>query len=319
MLCTKCGVSTTDEGDLHCRRNFLNEVKKILSFGDIDKAKIFVEQAKFNETWKEDVFARLIAEPLKQRNQLRWEAVKEERRQEESRREREFMSQIAQYYIPIKNLLTSEKFREADTYVLMMQMENPNIPIWEKYNLMWRKVEAVRVAYTQRHDWDNFYTLLEKENISSFVHITDATNLPSIMEHGGLFSNEAMKDLGISPSVYASTELSRSLDAHRGISDYIHLSVQKSPMMYAGRIGDPVELKIDARFVYAQETKFSDKNAVDGDAKIGQNFEDFEQINFKIANGRWGNEDEKKLFQAEILVKHHIPIEFIEIPEVINF
>jgi hypothetical protein len=175
----------------------------------------------------------------------------------------------------------------------------------------------------KRTDWQRFDKVIEQENIRFLVHVTDISNLESIKRYG-LYSKQAMEDFAIQPTHYVSNVLSRELDGRRGIYDYIHLSLQKAPMFHVaeqeGRIRS-IELRIDPMLIYAQETKFSDKNATDNSAHVGDAFEDFEKINFKIANGRerWSSEEEKKLFQAEILVKHHIPKEFIEFMEVIEF
>lgn len=167
-----------------------------------------------------------------------------------------------------------------------------------------------------RQDWEDFYKILEKEKIKSFVHYTTQRNCESIKKNG-LLSKRLLDDNHIQPE-YISNNLSRNLDAYNGISNYIHLSIQKSPMMSAAEIRNNtplVPLYIDRRIIFAEETLFSDKNSADKSATIGDTIKSFAQINFRIAKSEWKTENEKKLFQAEILVKNHIPIEYITFPK----
>jgi hypothetical protein len=315
--CSRCGTETDDGGDLHCRKILVSEVKKLLSLGKIEEAESLISRAQGDEDWerwKREMFVRFSSEPIRQRYQLKWD---EEARLE---REREAVADnvIATILNSTRPPTSQRELLDMDVRMLEKQMELGDLPLWERYKLVrfekYADVHPILISYTQRKNWQDFKNVLNRENLPAFVHVTDESNIPSIRKYGGLYSNDAMKKYGIQPLVFASGELSRELDNNRGISDHIHLSVQKSPMMHAvereGRI-KPVTLKIDPGFVYAQETRFSDKNAVDNQANTGSRLEDFDRINFSVAKGRWTNEEEKKLFQAEILVKHHIPIEFI--------
>ena len=65
--------------------------------------------------------------------------------------------------------------------------------------------------------------------------------------------------------------------------------------------------------IYWEETLFSDENATANSVIIGGGLDDFKRINFELAkSGLWQNEEEKKLIQAEVLVKSHIPLNFIK-------
>ena len=315
--CSRCGIETDDDSDLHCRKILVSEVKNLLSLGKIEEAESLVSHTQGNddwEKWKREMLTRFSSEPIRQRYQLKWdEEAKQEREKEEA-----VDNVIASVFNSTHPPASQRELLDMDVRMLSKQMELGDFPLWERYKLFrqgkYTDAHPLLISYTQRQNWQDFRNVLSRESLSAFIHITDESNIPSIRKYGGLYSNDAMKKYGIQPAVFASSEHSRGLDNHHGISDHNHLSVQKSPMMYAvekeGRI-KPVILKIDARFVYAQETRFSDKNAVDNQANTGSHLEDFERINFPIAKGRWTNEEEKKLFQAEILIKHHIPIEFI--------
>ncbi len=315
--CSRCGTETDDSNDLHCRKILVNEVKNLLSLGKIEEAESLVSHTQGSddwEKWKREMLARFSSEPIRQRYQLKWdEEAKQEREKEEA-----VDNVIASVFNSTRPPASQRELLDMDVRMLSKQMELGDFSLWERYKLFrqgeYTDAHPLLISYTQRKNWQDFGNVLSRESLPTFIHVTDESNIPSIRKYGGLYSNDAMKKYGIQPAVFASGVLSRELDNHRGISDHIHLSIQKSPMMHAvekeGRI-KPVILKIDARFVYAQETRFSDRNAVDNSANTGSRLEDFERINFQIAKGRWTNEEEKKLFQAEILIKHHIPIEFI--------
>lgn len=319
--CSKCGTETDDYNDLHCRIILQTETRQLLLRGEIEKARNLVSQAQFDEEWKARMLGLLFFEPAID------QAIKQEwfRREMESKKklreeEENINTQLAPFFNTAKGLIEIRKFREVEIYVLKTQMDCPHLPMWEIYNSKLRKEIPdefrIRVNYTHRKDWQRFHDILNREQLPFLIHITDESNLESIREHGGLYSKQAMQEFNIQPNRYASDDLSRSLDNRRGIFDFIHLSIRESPMIFRATLDrgvNPVDLKIDSRFIFAEETKFSDMNATDNNATVGYAIEDFERINFEIANRhrRCQTADEKKLFQAEILVKRHIPLEFI--------
>lgn len=80
-----------------------------------------------------------------------------------------------------------------------------------------------------------------------------------------------------------------------------------------GRINNPVFLEVSPEVIYLEDTLFSDENATANSVIIGCGLDDFKRINFAFAkSGQWQNEQEKKLIQAEVLVKSHIPLSFIK-------
>lgn len=314
--CSKCGTKTTDTGDVHCRKVLVADVKQLLSIHDLEGARLLVQKSTFDENWekwKRDMFERLSFDLRKERMYLKAEAELRERQE----MERIVVAQTSPFLRQAEELVASGQFRESETFMLDNQMRYPTLPLLQRYNAHIRrripKEHLVPMHYTPRADWGRFENIRTKENLYQLVHVTDYGNIELIKRHGGIFSKQAMSEYGIRPGKYASSELSWELDKRNNLWDHIHVSIQKSPMMYVSAI-NPVTLLIDSRFIFAHETRFSDKNSADNGAIIGSAFEDFARINFQIAKGRWGTEYEKKLFQAEILVKHHIPIEFITFP-----
>lgn len=220
-----------------------------------------------------------------------------------------------------ESLIETGRFMDAEAFVIQKQLEYPDSSIWLEYELGPRQkipheIRASSITYNHRNDWQKFKKILDDNHLSYFVHLTDKSNLESIIKHRGLYSKQAMEHLGIRPNKFISDDLSRDLDRNHGIYDYIHLSIKKAPMMYLAEKQQDVELielLIDSRIIYAEETKFSNKNATDSSANVGFDFNNFKKINLQIANGegRWKTEEEKKLFQAEILVERYIPLKLI--------
>ena len=81
-----------------------------------------------------------------------------------------------------------------------------------------------------------------------------------------------------------------------------------------GIIETPISLIIDPSVIYLENTKFSDENATSNAALIGSDLMDFEEIHFDKAMRSYNplQDEDKPFFQAEVLVKEHIPIKYIK-------
>ena len=183
-------------------------------------------------------------------------------------------------------------------------------------------LEAKPILATQvtpdnwKQDWVDYEKILKQYEIQYLYHFTDAANLPSIIQHGGLYSWSDCQENGISILRPGGNELSRDLDQRRSLHEYVRLSLtQNSPMLkqilHEHRIENPVWLQISPDVIYWKDTRYSNRNATANDAEIGAGIEDFKKINFEIATSPYYNEETKSLYQAEILVKTHIPSQFI--------
>ncbi|MDN3687234.1 DarT ssDNA thymidine ADP-ribosyltransferase family protein [Cyclobacterium jeungdonense] len=159
-------------------------------------------------------------------------------------------------------------------------------------------------------------TLIEN-NIFKLYHFTDITNLKSIFDKGGLYSWFYLKDKMVK-NTFASTNLSKDLDSHKMLENYVRLSFNSAqPMMhkaiYEKRINHPIIIEIDPSVIFLKETLFSDRNATDRNAIIGNSFDNFNCINFKVAkkDNYFDLDNEgKKSFQSEVLVHEKIRTEF---------
>ena len=90
-------------------------------------------------------------------------------------------------------------------------------------------------------------------------------------------------------------------------------------MLYAarkdGRLVDPIILEIDLRALLLkapsfspEATCFSDRNATANGADIGTKVDHLKKVRLDlIRSGRWANDDEKGLLQAEVLIPEAVP------------
>lgn len=172
----------------------------------------------------------------------------------------------------------------------------------------------------KKSNWQEYNTIIEQQEIKKLYHFTDRENLQSIIQNGGLYSWADCKEKGISISKPGGDETSHSLDARDNLQNYVRVSfVTRHPMMYAAmneeRISNPVILEIDPEVVYWQESKFADRNATKNGAQIGDGIEDFKKVHFntiKVRSYFYLSEEEQPFYQAEVLVKNFIPLEYIK-------
>lgn len=164
-----------------------------------------------------------------------------------------------------------------------------------------------------------YIDLLTQKGIKTLYHFTDRDNLQSIVDNGGLHSWADCEEKNICITKPGGDLTSRSLDRRRNHHHYVRASFTRNhPMMYVaqqdGRISNPVILEISLDVVKLQDTLFSDRNAVKNGAQIGGNLCDLERIHFhsvKQPDHFSLDDDEREFFQAEVLVKHFIPLSMI--------
>lgn len=178
--------------------------------------------------------------------------------------------------------------------------------------------DVVVPTQARKEDWCAFENVVNSWGIKYLYHFTDSRNLESIREHGGLYSWSTCEQRGIEIPAPGSSRDSRWRDRSRNLQDYVRLSFNRlHPMRHVareeGRVKDIRILVIDPSVIYLDPTLFSDINANDGEARIGGDIGSFKQIRFDIALGRWNGEWEKKRFQAEVLVKSHVPLHLMKI------
>ncbi len=232
---------------------------------------------------------------------------------------------VSQYFVPTQQNVSIGCYKiEDDNLELIFSDRNQRGYILKdgSFGLVGEDKEIYQFDYfyvVLKEDWSAFKQILIEHRIKSLYHFTDRTNLSSIISNGGLFSWKNCQEKSINISKPSSDSLSRRLDNKFGLQDFVRLSFTKNhPMMYAAlneeRISDPVILEISPDVIYFLETQFSDMNATRNGHCKGDTIDHFKKIKFEIVtlNNHFNLEDDqKKYYQAEILVKDHIPINYI--------
>ena len=172
---------------------------------------------------------------------------------------------------------------------------------------------------SKRANSSEFLDLLKVYGITKLYHFTDRDNLDSIFANDGLYSWKDCEIKGIKISKPGGSPQSRSLDTRDGLQCFVRLSfTPQHPMMYVamgdGRISNPIILEIDISVILDTNTKFANMNATKNGANVGGTVDDFKKIHFSVFKSKTHfdlPEDEQKYFQAEVLVKNHIPLSAI--------
>ena len=171
-----------------------------------------------------------------------------------------------------------------------------------------------------KNNYDEFKKLIEQHHITTLYHFTDRENLESIIKNGGLYSWADCEQKGIIISKPGGSLDSRNLDKRDNLQNFVRVSfVREHPMMYVamndGRISNPVVLEIDPEVIYWQDSLYADRNATKNGALVGSSIDDFSQLHFNSFKAKKHfdlDADEQKFYQAEVLVKNHIPLQFIK-------
>ena len=171
-----------------------------------------------------------------------------------------------------------------------------------------------------KNNYDEFKKLIEQHHITTLYHFTDIENLESIIKNGCLYSWADCEQKGISISKPGGSMDSRNLDRRDNLQNFVRVSfVKEHPMMYVamndGRISNPVVLEIDPEVIYWQDSLYADRNATKNGALVGSSIDDFSQLHFNSFKAKKHfdlDADEQKFYQAEVLVKNHIPLQFIK-------
>ena len=172
----------------------------------------------------------------------------------------------------------------------------------------------------QKSNWQEFKAILDQHGIKKLYLFTDRDNLESIIKHGGLYSWGDCEDKGIKIAKPGGGLLSRDLDRKDNLQHYVRVSfTTQHPMMYVamqdGRLSNPVILEIDPEVIYWKDSKYANMNATRSGAHKGGTLDDFKLIHFQSVKAYKHfdlPEEEQPYFQAEVLVKNFIPLEYIK-------
>lgn len=171
----------------------------------------------------------------------------------------------------------------------------------------------------KKNNWQEFKSVIERNGVKKLYHFTDRGNLESIIQNGGLYSWADCESKGIKIPRQGGNGLSRDLDTRNGLQHYVRTSfVKDHPMMFVAmneqRISNPVILEIDPEVVWWEGSLYCNKNVTRNDADYGGTVDHLEQIHFDtVLKNRYFDldESEKPFYNAEVMVKNFIPLEYI--------
>jgi hypothetical protein len=183
------------------------------------------------------------------------------------------------------------------------------------------KANRLKALLNKKANWRDFQKVLQENGITGFYHFTDQSNLKSIKENGGLFSWFYCNLNNIVIPMPGGSLGSRQNDSTNGKKDFVRVAFNKEhPMLFIakkdGRISNAIWLNIDIEVAYFENTEFSDVNAAAFSSykpEIGTEVSKLKNVRFNILSKGYFdiNEEEKKYYQAEVLVKTWIPLEYI--------
>jgi hypothetical protein len=287
---------------------------------------ILIAQSKLPEAKEIVPHIRSIIKPFYQKEISRFQKAREgieaqelrllKRQQEELlRKQREEAERIR---------LIEERRKEE----IRIQKEQLELIKKQKEEEKSRKEHALRNLLVKKDNWQDIKDHFANNEIITLFHFTDKANLKSIKQHGGLYSRHFCDCNRIEITYPGGDQWSRELDKKYNEQDYVRLSFTRNHPMKAvalreGRIINPINLQIDVEVAFFKETKFSDRNAAKtgrlcgGDISYLRNikFDLIKNVECKLRDGIpfWNLTDSEKMyFQAEILVKTWIPMEFIK-------
>ena len=172
----------------------------------------------------------------------------------------------------------------------------------------------------KKANWQEFEQVLKANRITKLYHFTDFDNLESIIANGGLYSWADCDEKGIKIAKPGSSDSSRSLDKRDRLEHYVRLSfAHDHPMKYVamneGRISNPVVLEIDLETALWENSLYADRNATKTGANVGGSLDDLKEVRFGLFKRMMRyfdmTEEAKTHYQAEVLVKNFIPLQYI--------
>lgn len=168
-----------------------------------------------------------------------------------------------------------------------------------------------------KDDWQDFKNVLNENDIKYLYHFTDARNINSIKQHGGLYSWYYCHTHHITIPHPGGDEQSRNRDTLYGLEDYVRLSFcDDHPMAHKlEKKGCSIRLlKIKAEVALLKDVQFSNMNAADKRHIHGKTIEYLQTVDFDATRMHYlrNTDPNFKKHQAEVMVKTFIPLKYIE-------
>ena len=179
----------------------------------------------------------------------------------------------------------------------------------------------------KKSDYIYFQEEISKRGIEFLIHFTPTINLYSILEHGKLMSRKNLENLDVEQ--FDILDYAQFTDSIRyDDKSFINLSISGPNTFLFSKFRERTKdnmtidwciLKIEPKYIYEKETRFSVTNAASNIAKsigITGDLEKFKMLFANSINMPYGIRGKINLkyptsVQAEVLVKQDIPAESI--------
>lgn len=203
----------------------------------------------------------------------------------------------------LAELLIDESFESIEEIELKEEVKVP------------KKLRHLGPTHIQKDEIEEIINYFKNNGINCFHHVTSIENIESI-ENLGLYSWKKLDDKGINYINKLTAGVSQNLDTKKGKQDFVRLSFcRATPMFYAKKhLQTNIIYKISVDCLSDCKFEFANMNATDNEVSIGSSLKfAMENLRFDLFNQYFPNlaEMDRKYFQAEILIKGHIPSKYI--------
>jgi len=297
-----------EQDDFQSAKLAIRKLEALLKSIQALSIKIIQGKAKENNRVVSSLVSKTVE--LKRKLSFRETEIEVKRQAEELKRQQEEAERIS---LAEEARREEEKQGREQAEVIQKQQEEAKKKKEED-----KKQELQRVL-AKRSNWQEFAQVLQANDIPTLYHFTDKANIDYIKRYGGLFSWQHLRKTGLEVPYEGGGSLSKDLDRRYGLQDFVRVCfTENHPMMYVarneGRIPNPIILKINTEVCEFQNTKFANMNATRNGHSCGNSLADLQRIKFDVVRQRTHfdlSEQDKPYYQAEVLVKTWIPIEYI--------
>lgn len=167
-------------------------------------------------------------------------------------------------------------------------------------------------------DPNKYQWFLEKYEIDKLYHFSPIENKESIKKHS-ICSYQYLIDNNISINRLSSSDTSRKIDKSKGLSNYVHLLFEPfNPMIFValseGRLREFTIYEIEPEVLFLKDTMYTIGNAALAGVRPKKDIQFLLTIpfsRFHKKNYTALDDESKKYFQSEILVKNKVDLKYI--------
>lgn len=163
-----------------------------------------------------------------------------------------------------------------------------------------------------------------KFNVTAFFHFTDASNVPLIKKHGGLYSLDELRKRKIEVPRPGGNQWSHDADGYKGLDKYVHLCFRVNhPMEFIARqeqrIVQTAFLEIHRDVLDIPGVRYTPDVSNKREVPIHSLDEAKAMIDFEVLYTRTNWSDPaiqlrlRAAEKAELLVPDHIPLRLIKV------